>query len=160
PLRAEVDQIAGPAVDRFLATLPVVTVPPVVDELGQEIRIRAGCPRAPVGNGDGRPPAPQTLVEIDQRPLGDIDLERLGRVVTHLAHVERRSADSGGPSPAASMQEDHGANFSWDIQSEYQEEAATMADTFVTTERVEITDEIIRRSAGNYANVVSWLRHD
>jgi hypothetical protein len=43
-LPADIDQVIGPAVDRLLAAVPVVAVAPVVDQLGQEIRIGAGGP--------------------------------------------------------------------------------------------------------------------
>ena len=97
PLRADIDQVVRPAVDRLLAALPVVAVPPVVDQLGQEAGIGAGGPRAVVGNGDGRPPAAQALVEIDQCPFGNVDLERLGSVVLRVAHGDRRSVEPTGP---------------------------------------------------------------
>ena len=85
-LRADIDQVVRPAVDRLLAALPVVAVPPVVDQLGQESGIGAGGPRAVVGDGDRRPPAAQALVEIDQRPFGNVDLEGLGSVVARVGH--------------------------------------------------------------------------
>ena len=96
-LRADIDQVVRPAVDRLLAALPVVAVPPVVDQLGQEVGIGAGGPRAVVGDGCRRPPAAQALVEIDQRPLGNVDLEGLGSVVTRVAHGDRRSAEPATP---------------------------------------------------------------
>ncbi len=43
-LRTDIDQVVRPAVDRFLAALPVVAVPPVVDQLGQESGIGARGP--------------------------------------------------------------------------------------------------------------------
>jgi hypothetical protein len=43
-LRTDIDVVVGPAVDRLLAALPVVAVPPVVDQLGQEAGIGARGP--------------------------------------------------------------------------------------------------------------------
>ena len=43
--------VVGPAVDRFLAALPVVAVAPVVDEVGEERRVGARSPGAVVGDG-------------------------------------------------------------------------------------------------------------
>jgi hypothetical protein len=43
-LRADVDQVVGPAVDRLLAALPVVAVAPVVDQAVEEFGIGAGGP--------------------------------------------------------------------------------------------------------------------
>ena len=85
-LRADIDQVVGPAVDRLLAALPVVAVAPVVDQFGQEIGIGAGGPRAVVGDRRWWPPAAQALVEIDQRPFGNVDLEGLGSVVACRGH--------------------------------------------------------------------------
>ena len=58
-LRADIDQVVGPAVDRLLAALPVVAMPPVVDQLDQESGVGAGRPRPLVVDRDRRPPAAQ-----------------------------------------------------------------------------------------------------
>ena len=49
-LRADIDQVVGPAVDRLLAALPVVAMAPVVDQAVEEFGIGAGRPCAVVGD--------------------------------------------------------------------------------------------------------------
>ena len=93
PLRTDIDQVIGPPVDLFLAALPVVAMAPVVDQFGQEGGIGARGPGAPVLDRRWRAPATQALVEIDQRPFGNVDLEGLGSLIARVGHADRRSAE-------------------------------------------------------------------
>ena len=49
-LRTDIDEVVGIAVDPLLAALPVVAMPPVFDQFGEEIRIGAGRPATIVGD--------------------------------------------------------------------------------------------------------------